>query len=487
MKFESAGAVMVVCAACRSTITKDADAARATGHMAAVIEDASPVQLRTRGSNGARKFTVVGRLRMAYGEGAWNEWYIAFDDGTDGWLSDASGQYAVLRRLPDSELKAPLPAYAKLSVGEPVQIGETWFLVSDRRESRCIGGEGELPVNAADGWTAHAADCRKGNAFATIDYSDGAPVAYVGMSANRTDLDKTTLRSNEDVAETTGRYRGNIMPLDCPNCGGAITIVAAMATQVVCPSCSSLLDCSGERTEIIEAHKRSATFKSTLPLGALGKFEVDYRIIGIMRCDVPRDMTEPAWTEYLLFNPERGYLWLVETEEGWSRVTVSDEWPTSVTDNHVVFRGKPWPKLYEYGSKVTAVFGAFNWRVRKGDTSNVTDFRGTRETLTREQTAEEVTWSVAQPLHITKLATAFRMPELAAALQAKAIASAKRSPFSSDDDDSDDQFNPLSIAAYASMALFVFSEALTWAAIFFGVIAVWAPLLILWWKNEELP
>ncbi|WZB64528.1 hypothetical protein WJ970_28860 [Achromobacter xylosoxidans] len=35
---------------------------------------------------------------MRYDDGFWNEWYLWFEDGSDGWLSDASGQYAVTRR-----------------------------------------------------------------------------------------------------------------------------------------------------------------------------------------------------------------------------------------------------------------------------------------------------------------------------------------------------------------------------------------------------
>lgn len=471
---------MVVCGACRSTITKDADAARATGHMAAVVEDGSLVQIGTRGRKGVRTFNVVGRLRMQYDEGEWNEWYVLFDDGTDGWLSDASGQYAVMPRNDDPRLMAPLPAYDELQVGQAIKINGQLLTVSDRRESRCIGGEGELPIDAADGWDSRAADLRGGNAFATIDYSDAQPVIYSGSATERTEFTPGTLRRKEDIEAATGRYRGKTVPLDCPNCGGAITIVAAMATQVVCPSCSSLLDCSGDRTEIIEANKRVALFKTTVPLGTKGRIDgAEYQVIGIMRCEVPHDSSEPKWTEYLLLNPERGYLWLVETEDGWSKVKVCDEWPTKITDASVVYNGRGWPKQYEYGAKVEAVFGAFNWRVRKGDTVNVTDYQGPNRTLTREQSPEEITFSLAEPMHVSTIASGFKMPELAANAKSRAFASSMRA--SEKDELSDaDHFSPLSVATYATIILFVVSASLTWGAIVLGLIAVWTPLLIMW-------
>ena len=36
---------------------------------------------------------MVGRIQLRYDDGFWNEWYVLFDEGSGGWLSDASGQY----------------------------------------------------------------------------------------------------------------------------------------------------------------------------------------------------------------------------------------------------------------------------------------------------------------------------------------------------------------------------------------------------------
>ncbi|UHQ18369.1 DUF4178 domain-containing protein [Lysobacter sp. KIS68-7] len=480
VRFESAGAVMVVCGACRSTITKDADVAKTIGHLAAVVEDGSPVRIGTRGRQQDRGFHVVGRLSMQYDAGGWNEWYVLFDDGADGWLSDASGQYALMRRMSDAKLLAPLPAYEDVRVGQGIKIDGVLYYVSDRRESRCIGGEGELPVNAADGWDARAADCRRGQAFATIDYADDAPVIYSGTAAERTDLDPQTLRSKDEIKASTERYRGRVMPLDCPNCGGSVTIAAAMATQVVCPSCSSLLDCSGDRAEIIEANKRAATLKTTLALGAVGKFNVPYTVIGVMRCDVPGDTSEPAWFEYLLFNPEAGYLWLVETEDGWQRVTVSDEWPTVVSDATCMFRGMAWSPQYDYRARVTAVFGAFNWRVRRGDSRRVTDFKcQKRETLTREQTDDEITWSLASAIPEASVRIAFGLPKAV-----RAPVRAAREETDDDDVNVENATAPSTVAWIATVVFFVLSESISMGAFWLGLALVWAPVAFLYAHEE---
>ena len=478
VRFESAGAVMVVCGSCRSTITKDADVARAVGRLSAVVEDGSPVRIGTRGNQAKRGFQVVGRLQMRYDAGFWNEWYVRFDDGSDGWLADASGQYALTRRQERSDTSTPVPPFEDVEVGHRLKVGGVAYLVSDRRRSRCIGGEGELPINAGDGWDACTVDLRRGRAFATIDYSDKGPVVYAGLSSERTDFDEKTLRDKEEIQASAGRYRGQVLPLDCPNCAGSVTIAAAMATQVVCPSCSSLLDCSGPRTEIIEANRRVARFHSTLSLGARGRLDAEYTVIGVMRRDVPRDSSEPAWTEYLLFNPERSYLWLVETSEGWQRVSVCDEWPTGVSDIMSTFRGTTWALKYEYEARVREVYGAFNWRVRRGDLVRVTDFVRHNQVLTREQSDNEMTWSHATPVSEATIARAFGLTVSARARpKSRAVAEAAER--------SEDLGSYAVIAIAASLLLMVMSATISSEALMVGLALVWGPIWIMHSVRDE--
>ena len=469
VKFESAGAVMVVCTACRSTLTRDGDAARRVGFMAEVVQDGSVVQIGTRGRVGQRGFHVLGRLRLRYDAGAWNEWYLAFDDGTSGWLSDADAQYAITRRDDGIDITQVLP-FEELRAGGPLKLGGTLYTVSDvRARGQCIGGEGELPLQADEGWEARVVDARRESAFVTVDYSDATPVVYTG-TAGTIAFDDATLRTQEDIAATAGRYRGQTLALDCPNCAGSVSIAVAMATQVVCPSCASLLDCSGDRAEIIEAHRRVASFRTTIPLGAHGRIgETAYDVIGIMRCDVPDVAGEPDWTEYLLFNPKRGYLWLVETLEGWQRVTVCDAWPVVTNDVSARWRNRTWKRTYAYASRVEQVFGAFNWRVKRGDTSQITDFACNSDVLTREQSGDEVTWSHAQPISAAAVARAFglSMPRTPAA---RAVAS--------NDTSDEDGEGLLTIAVIATVVLVGLAEEISAVALLFGIALVWLPLLM---------
>lgn len=460
VRFESAAAVMVVCASCRSTLTRDGDAARKVGHLSAVFEDGSVIRIGTRGRSNGRGFGVVGRLRMQYDAGSWNEWFIVFDDGSSGWLSDASGQYAVTRQDDVIDV-GTLPAFEELQAGARVQAGGVSYLVSDLRECRCIGGDGELPVQASDGWEARVADARHRERFITLDYSDVAVAVYAGNSTG-IEFEPGTLRRKEDIEADSGRYRGKILTMDCPNCGGVVSIAAAMATQVVCPSCSSTLDCSGERAAVIEAQHRVARFRSTLSLGARGNFDVEYTILGIMRCEVPDDPGEADWTEYLLFSERRGYLWLVETEDGWQQVRVCDDWPEASTDlARATWQQRTWRRTYSYRSRVKDVFGAFNWRVARGDTTSISDFVNGNDTLTRESNAQEVTWSHAMPTSAATVASAFRLKSQVAKKRADNAAAELMVP-----------------AIFATMTLLILSGAITFFALLVSVGLIWAPVFL---------
>lgn len=474
LHMETAAAVMVVCASCRSTITRDAEGARRVGTMAELVEDGSAIQLGTLGACGKRGFRVIGRLRLRYDDGAWNEWFIAFDDGATGWLSDASAQYTVTQQVTAAAAVARVPAFAEVHAGQPIKVSDTLYVASDVRTARCVGGEGELPMAVGDGWEARVVDARRGDAFVTVDYSDAKPLAYVGV-ADGIELNASTLRSRDDVLAAAIGYRGDIVPLACPQCGGAITVVAALATQVVCPYCGSEVDCSGARAEIVSAAHRVARFKPTLPLGASGTLEgVPYTVIGAMRCSVPGDASEPEWIEYLLFSPRKGYLWLVEMEDGWQRVEVCAVWPSESSEGACRWGGRPWQRRYSYGARVEEVFGAFNWRARRGDVTQIVDYANGGQTLTRESTAQEVTWSLARPLSSATLRHAFKLAIPSPPSQASIDGIAARAA------GDDDLVVP---AAFATVMMLVLNDMLTPTALFIGLALIWAPLALQHWAD----
>ncbi|EHK63083.1 DUF4178 domain-containing protein [Achromobacter arsenitoxydans] len=413
VKFTSAASVMAVCGACRSTLLKDAESVRRIGEAAEVLEDYSPLCLGAAGAFDGKRFDVIGRIQLRFDEGFWNEWYLWFEDGSDGWLSDASGQYAVTRRRKVKTTQG-MPAFEDIAPGDELKLDGQRFVASDVRACQAGGAQGELPFVPGDGWQARVADYRSLDAFLTLDFSDGPqPELYIGKAFDLSAMQAGSLRTPEQVEETAGRFRGQIKALDCPNCGAPISFVAAMATHVVCPSCASAVDCSGPTAEVIEKARKVQKIRTTLALGAVAKMEgVSYTLIGLMKCADPDPEEPSSWIEYLLFNPVKGFVWLVETDEGWERVQVCDTWPSHNNATSVRWRNRLYQKLYDYTSRVDVALGAFNWRVKAGDSTRITDYKVGTLKLTRELGETELGWSAAVPVSPTQLAQWFDRPEL---------------------------------------------------------------------------
>jgi len=112
---------------------------------------------------------------------------------------------------------------------------------------------------------------------------------------------------------------------------------------------------------------------------------------------------------------------LVDTEEGWSLVRPLTGAPVSSRGDRIDWGGKSYKKRWTYQAKVTYVLGEFYWQVSRDQRTLVSDYEGQGEArqmlLSREQTANEVVWSLGRKLDAAVVARAFKLaPERAAAL-----------------------------------------------------------------------
>ena len=415
VSFRSAASVMAVCDYCKSTLVKDADSVKSIGKMSEVLEDYSPIQINASGTVDGRSFTVVGRIQLRYPAGFWNEWYVLDDHGEGAWLSDASGQYTFTREIDAASLHVgPLPRFESLAPGTPLDLGKApdgsrlVFIASDIRTAQCTGGQGELPFTVGAGYTARVADFRRGNEFLTLDYSDdgaksgGSPLVYRGRPVTLAEMQCQLLRDPETIKDNAGRFKGKISNLECPSCGSAIAFSPGATTHLLCPSCHAAIDASGPVAEVIAAARRVEAVHTTIALGAKATIAAtSYTVIGVMRrAEISEEASE--WTEYLLYAPQKGFIWLVETDKGWERADVLDGWPywlgSGTSANQAVLDGTTYDKLYDYNAVVRHAAGAFNWKVEVGDTNAITEFQHGAVKLAAEANDAELTWSRSTPI-----------------------------------------------------------------------------------------
>lgn len=173
--FQSNVSVYAVCAFCSSMVVRRDLNVESIGVMAALPDDMSPIQIGTEGSYQGVGFTVIGRLKIGWADGIWNEWHLLTANGGKGWLAEAQGCYAVCFEHEDG-----LPPEAKKTLDKFLQAGrpkdetynrnETWvdnlrdemlgsylflnqlkYKIVDVKSAVCIGNEGELPFVAPKG------------------------------------------------------------------------------------------------------------------------------------------------------------------------------------------------------------------------------------------------------------------------------------------------------------------------------------------------
>jgi len=198
--FQSAQSVYAVCAYCQSMVVRTDVDVKAIGTMAALPDDMSPLQLGTGGTFDGADFTIIGRLKIGWRDGLWNEWHMLMSDGRRGWIGEAQGSFSVSFEVENLAAEAEaLQAIERfnylLKAGEGREAwpdgesapGFSFVLAGQRlravdiKQATCLGSEGELPFAAPKGRRTVAVDCVGAQGqFATLETDGSSYAAYAG-------------------------------------------------------------------------------------------------------------------------------------------------------------------------------------------------------------------------------------------------------------------------------------------------------------------
>ncbi|MEZ0228594.1 MAG: DUF4178 domain-containing protein [Planctomycetota bacterium] len=184
VRLMTSSSVAAVCSYCGTTVARSdkagADALENLGKISALVEDGSPLCLAAKGQFDGKRFEVVGRLQLEMpGTGFWNEWFLHYAGGATGWLGEALGQYFVTT----AQVEERVPAFQALKLRQTVGIGAKRYSVTEKRNAKATGGEGELPFVVGQGYELPFADLRGPDGdFATIDYSEDPPLVFTGRA-----------------------------------------------------------------------------------------------------------------------------------------------------------------------------------------------------------------------------------------------------------------------------------------------------------------
>jgi len=194
--------------------------------------------------------------------------------------------------------------------------------------------------------------------------------------------------------------------LTCPSCGGSVVVRAAGYTvHVACEYCGSILDVTDPQVKLVTEHTR-ARAELEIPLGTRGTLRgVEWEVIGYLRRSENR---EYPWEEYLLFNPYHGYRWLVKVRGGWSFGEMLTGAPKWFSYDQLIVDGHPYQHFFQGAhAQVDYVLGEFYWRVAVGEDVATGDWVRPGFMLSREENAQEVSWTLSELIPGKEMKAAF--------------------------------------------------------------------------------
>ncbi|MBG9388962.1 DUF4178 domain-containing protein [Caenimonas aquaedulcis] len=412
VEFRSAQSAYAVCSFCRSTVVRSGDTLSRIGKMAEVFDDHSPLQLMAGGRWEGRAFTLVGRLQYRGETGPWTEWNAVFDDGTSGILGEDNGSYVFC--MPDG-MGRDVPPAPSLRVGANTAVQGRPYNVTSNEQVTLLSAQGELPKLPPLGQPFAMVELRSPSGeVLSIDYGTSPPLVTRGREARLDELQMSGLREDAAKEERARQFA-------CPNCGAPVEVALDTSKSITCRSCHSIIDLSSGLGGELRHAEQAAPVEPAIALGSLGQLQgVQWQVVGFQHRvgHEPGDDEEFGWGEYLLYNRKRGFIFLVDSEEGWSVVKPTTGAPAlSGGEQSATYLGNKYALKYSYEASTTYVAGEFYWPVERGQKTFNRDFAKGDTLLSMERTPKEVTWSSGSRIASDAVAKAFKLEDKAGLLK----------------------------------------------------------------------
>ena len=425
VEFRSGQSIVVICEYCRSAIARTDRELKDLGKVAELVETGSPLDVGLRGKWKDVPFELTGRAQLGHEMGGqWDEWYATFSNGWLGWLAEAQGRFYITFQYPIPE-GVQVPPFDQLQLGQPVP-GLPWptpMMVAETGRATALGAKGEIPYLLTPGETYYYADLSGvNNSFGTLDYNQSPPLVFLGQQVTLAELGITTTRAPEREERRVGAAQ-----MGCPNCGGPLELRAPDKTErVTCPNCNSLLDVNQGQLQFLKALEQPP-FQPLIPLGSTGDVpEGKMTVIGAMARSVTVEGTQYFWSEYLLYNPQIGFRWLVHSDNHWNYVQAVPPGEVIESAKSAAYRGKNYKIFQDAPCRVEVVLGEFYWKVEAGEQVRGVDYIAPPYMLSKEvstayvsddegktqRTTGEINWSLGTYIPVQQIEKAFSVSGL---------------------------------------------------------------------------
>lgn len=449
-----------ICPYCQTSFVIDRKAARVSGKMAVLAQTQGPLYVGAAGKVGSERFQVLGRIRYGWQSGYWDEWYLRFDDGETGWISEDGDDFSLERWV--NRKQTPVK-FEDAQPGQRLKLGRFDYHIDEKGIAVCEGGEGQLPFPVEIGEEVRFLDLRHDESFATVEFEDRGMRVFYGNQIDRASIvvdvpregSAPDLRGVERAATAGSRERivkqaGRSLTLACDRCGGSLDIAAGITdsirckhcgfdldltidridcpecdrtialhggndvAQVTCTGCPARLGVTAERIELLSQIKSDKRPKIPFELGQPCTFNgADFVLVGHLRYTEKDGTTLYVSDEFLLWSKKVGYRWLTLEDGHFSFAQEIKGRPNvnwgAKPKTRFPFEGRTY-RVFESGkTQLTWVDGELPWVAAVGDRVKYLDATCPPYLLSGEITETEAEWYEARYLTTEEVAQAFQI------------------------------------------------------------------------------
>ena len=148
----------VICSYCGQSSHIQADSLEAAGNAHLLVDYGSIFHTNLRVQLGDQKFQILGRLRIEYDDGFWDEWYIQFDDGREAWIQEDDGSFTLFLRQDQTALYDDLFELVEVGHFHDLSPDFNHVFITSKSRASIVGGDGELPFRIKPGDPADFVD-----------------------------------------------------------------------------------------------------------------------------------------------------------------------------------------------------------------------------------------------------------------------------------------------------------------------------------------
>jgi uncharacterized Zn-finger protein len=406
VEFTAGSALVVVCGYCQTVVARQGLNLEAHGKIGRIVETDSPLRLGADGRFERVAYRLVGHLQKDHGAGPWDEWYVEFDDGRTGWLSESEGAFHLLF---EAGLEPGL-TLDEMTPGHRFTLRHQRVAVEERGHGRVVAAEGQLPKDVDPREDSHYVDVTgPRGVFATLDFGTGSsdPEVFIGRKLKLEELGI----SPDQLKPRTKKV--SLQQARCPQCNGALELRAPDQTKrVACPYCGALLDASRGKLAFLQLLEKPE-HAPLIPFGTRGKLDgTEWMCIGFLVRSCTVEGVRYPWEEYLLYNAARGFTWLMYSNGHWVFLKPLDAGEVAVAPGASAHLDGRRYKAFQNVLAVTeTVLGEFYWEVKAGETALAEEYVAPPYSVNVDRTDNEVTYTLGEYLESGTVQVAFGLKE----------------------------------------------------------------------------